>query len=583
MLKRRKVAVVSILILVVLLTSLGSLGFVFAQSSHSQTPQAQHPAAGKNTSIASSIAATIDMSQVPMEQAGASKQRAEALPLLTGVSPSVYAQHKAGAAHNSKAPKGTRAYSQPGGVRSDTPIASKSFQGMADSASICPYFGGCEPPDMALATSSKYELQGVNTSFAVYSSSGSLQSGWPKTAQNFFRVPNPGSCDLHGPFLSDPRAFYDPNSNRFWAATLQLEGAFGIPCSLASYYWIAYSLTSSPTGTWCSYAFPMSLDGVNVADYTQFGFDGQAVYFSGNMFNSSTGGYSYDEAFSFTKPTSTTSCASGFTAYGFYNLTTPDGVVADTVQPVLTEATPAEGPTAGLFISSYNINSGSGQCYSGCSNVVVWAMANPGTSSASLTRLIIGTGGYALPPSADQPGCTYCVETLDTRISGTPVYHNGLISFALETGVNNGSQVVPGIFWGQVMPFLDDTGALVNGYNIQNGYQYYGGDGAASFGAVMPDLNGDLFMVFEFMSSSTNPEVAYVSRRVNYYPGYFHDAGFVLRSGASYTFDTRWGDYEAASYDGSSADDVWFAGEYAASNHDWSTYIGKDKYSVGVN
>src|SRR5205823_7267652 len=63
-------------------------------------------------------------------------------------------------------------------------------------------------PDQALAASPNWVLQGVNTSFAVYSTTGTLQAGWPKNAQNFFGIPNPGSCDTHGPFLSDPRAFY---------------------------------------------------------------------------------------------------------------------------------------------------------------------------------------------------------------------------------------------------------------------------------------------------------------------------------------------------------------------------------------
>src|SRR2546423_319264 len=86
-------------------------------------------------------------------------------------------------------------------------------QAGADSATICPYFGGCEPPDMALAASPSWVLQGVNTSIAVYNTSGALQPGWPKNSQLFFGIPNPSpaGCSPSGPFTSDPRAFYDPN------------------------------------------------------------------------------------------------------------------------------------------------------------------------------------------------------------------------------------------------------------------------------------------------------------------------------------------------------------------------------------
>jgi hypothetical protein len=116
---------------------------------------------------------------------------------------------------------------------------------------------------------------------------------------------------------------------------------------------------------------------------------------------------------------------------------------------------------------------------------------------------------------------------------------------------------------------------------FQQGYYFYSGDGTASFGALMPDSDGDLFMVFEFMNSSTNPEVAYTARRVTFSPGSFHDGGIVLKAGAAPTSNSRWGDFEATSFDG--AGNVWFAGEYSASNADWSTYIGRDAFCSTCN
>ncbi len=99
---------------------------------------------------------------------------------------------------------------------------------------------------MAIAASPQWVFQGVNTSYAVYNTSGKIQAGWPKNSQVFFGVPNPPhNCDPHGPFLSDPRALYDVNDGRFWAATLQVEGAFGIApnCPFQTLYWIGVSQT----------------------------------------------------------------------------------------------------------------------------------------------------------------------------------------------------------------------------------------------------------------------------------------------------------------------------------------------------
>jgi hypothetical protein len=426
---------------------------------------------------------------------------------------------------------------------------------------------------------------GVNTSFAVYNTSGVLQSGWPKTAKAFFNVPAPspsGCASL--PFLSDPRAFYDPNTGRFWAAILEVEGAFGAnpSCSFATRYWVGVSQTSNPNGAWFIYNFNMALGTTNAADYTQIGFDAQAFYFGGNMFNQSGTIYEYDEIFGATK--STMMAGGAVTAFGFFNLSV-NGHLVDTVQPVEAEDAPT-GPRAGLFINSFDINGdpSGNNCFSNaCHGVEVWALANPGKSNNSLTGTFVDTTDkYIIAPLADEPGCSQCIETLDTRISATPVYHDGLITFGLETGINNGSQTVPGILWGQVAAKLSDTPAVATSSLLQNGYYFFTGDGAASFPALMPDEEGNLFMVFDFMNSSTNPESAYVSRRVTFTSGLMHDNGLVLFSGAASTFDTRWGDFEATSFDGPKPNHVWIAAQHSGSGGDWATGIGRLSYSLSL-
>jgi hypothetical protein len=576
------------ILFVTLLVLLGGVlggSLVLARGSQQQGSPTHPVGSGKSATAAVVAMHVIDMSAVPAEKPRSSSHRPVALPLRTGVSPAVYAQRKAAAAHSQTRVDHSTYPVPTGGTY--TPTASKKFQGMSDSASICPYFGGCQPPDMALAASPSWVLEGVNTSFAVYSPTGVLQAGWPKTAQSFFGVPNPGICDPHGPFLSDPRAFYDPNDKRFWVAELQVEGAFGLnACPFQTLYWIAVSQTSDPRGLWNIYAFNMALGTTNAADYTQFGFDQQAIYFSGNMYNQAGTAYKYAEIFGAKKSSMESGLA--VTAFGFFGLSVSASttVLVDTVQPVEAQAPAYGGPSGGLFINSFNMNGDpSGHnCFStACVGLAIWALAKPGTSSTSLSFAFVNTLSYILAPNADEPGCTACIETFDTGISGTPPYHNGLISYGLEEGLGNGSQIVPCVFWGQVTPALNDAGALTGASLYQEGDYCYSGDGSASFGTLMPDAIGDLFMVFEFMSSGVNPEVAYTARRVALAPGVFHDGGLILRKGDAPTFDSRWGDFEATSYDGSTKDDVWFAGEYSNSGGDWSTFIGKDKYCATCN
>ena len=56
---------------------------------------------------------------------------------------------------------------------------------------------------------------------------------------------------------------------------------------------------------------------------------------------------------------------------------------------------------------------------------------------------------------------------------------------------------MPGIFWGQISPVLNSTGTITGASMAQSGYFNFQGDVAAYYGALMSDLEGDLFMVLK--------------------------------------------------------------------------------------
>ena len=576
--KKYHLSLFSFLACVSLIASIAGTTVAFAQQ-HGSHSSASH-AVGKAFNTENIIPHVVNMQNVPAERAAQVHQQPSVLPLRYPGGQAKFAALKAGAAHNGAAPVMKQPFpaSASSQVSPTTPPALANFPGMANSATICPYFGGCQPPDMAIAASSQWVLQSVNTSFAVYTPSGTIQPGWPKNSQQFFGIPNPpNNCDPHGPFTSDPRAFYDPNTGRFWVAMLQVEGGLGIApnCPFLSQYWIAVSQTSNPNGSWNIYAFDMAQGNPNAADYTQFGFDAKNIYFSGNMFpiNSSGSFYAQIEAANKTRMEN----GKSVTAFGFRNLTSPlDGSIVDTVQPVETEAPSNEPASVGLFINSTN-----GNCAGNtCSGMTIWGIHNPGTAQQSLNAVFVPTTSYAIAPNADQPTCTQCIETLDLRITATPVFHDGLITFAIDTGIANNSGVdVPGIFWGEVQPQIVNN-VLVGGSVFQSSYFAFSGDQDASFGALMSDNNGDLIMVYDTMSSTLNPSIAYTGRRATFTPGQFHDAGRFLKQGVAPTSDSRWGDYEATSYDGPSFDHIWFASEFSGANTDWHTQIGETQFRL---
>ena len=511
---------------------------------------------------------TVNMRSLPQEQYVPVRHRPGVIPLLVPFSPRAWAYLKMRARSNPAAPYNSEAIPDWYNPSPLTPRPTTAFNGLADSASTCPYFGGCVPPDQALAASSLFVVQGVNTSFAVYSPTGALKAGFPKNSVKFFGIPAPGACDPAGPFTSDPRAFYDPRDGRFWVAMLQVEGAFGVNnCPEKSIYWVAVSATSDPTGSWHVYAFNMRTAGsTNAADYTQIGLDSAAFYFGGNMFDISGNAFQYDEIFAASK--AAMEAGAPVSAHGLKNIMI-GGVLIDTLQPVLAEGL---SPAAGLFINSFNFFFGGGACSIGCSGINVFAMANALTSP-SLTFKTIASKSYTLPPNADESICTACIETLDTRISGTPVYRGGMITFALETGITDTSGTKPGILWGQVKPTL--TGSKITGGTmVQNAYLSFSGDRAASFGTLMSDSSGNILMMFDSMSSTINPGIYYASRLATDPLGKL-EAPVTLKKGVAPSSNGRWGDYEATSYDSTGLGNVWFSSQYSNSSGDWGTFIAK--------
>jgi hypothetical protein len=498
-----------------------------------------------------------------------------------------------------------------------TASPSASFIGQQSSATTCPYFGkGCNPPDMALGASPNFVLQGVNMQWEVLDTSGEVQPGWPVSAQNFFGVPNVTKadgtpCDVahkSQPFLSDPRALYDPADKRFWAAELQVEGgALGIAkdCPFKSVYYVSVSQTSDPNGSWNVYEFDMSMGRPFGADYTQLGINSQAVYFSANMFpNDPNSPAFYAELFEANKARMERG-QGGFTADGFFNLqangpglTAKTGpFLADTVNPAqnfdsstgtdetfvntLDGPDPVNGHVCGFLGSGFEDS---------CSGLAVWKMSNPtghdhGGPAPKLTATYVATPPFLVSPAADQPSCKQCVDTLDLRFTGTPVVRNGILYGAWETAVNNGSQVVPAIEWTQV-----SLSKLGRENAARTGYYNFSGDGAASFGTLMPDAQGNsVTMLFEHMSGSVFPEARYITKSVG--DRNFRGAGVVLKAGeSSYRPELcgtvispcRWGDYEATSFDGQGK--IWMAGEYANQylglttppvfGRNWGTWIG---------
>lgn len=579
-----------------LLISLAATTAVFAHANTAASTTPHTLSATKASAPQILYSHTVDMSKVPQATPEQLQQQARSLPYLTpkGAAAHQQAQHSnSGAA----APHGAGLTPITSGTHTaaaDLPSTFNKFQGQSNSAATCPYFGGCQPPDMGLAASPAGQvLQSVNTSLALYNVVGTLQPGWPKTAQAFFGVPNPlpANCDTHGPFMSDPRAWYDPFANRWGEAMLQVENAFGVGagCNFQTLYWVATSMTPNPNGVWRVFALNMAFgsDATGAADFTQFGFNGDGIYVSANMFNQAGTAYDYAEVVGCGKKAIYGGV--GFGCGAWFNFT-DNGVKIDTLNPVQTPMSADNAPHTEFFVSSFNSPDPFGHdCVTAaCHGATIWSLSDPGNTTGVgnvINGVFVDTNIYVEPPAAHQPSCpssggSGCVDGGDNRIGATPVYHAGHIFAAHVTGfINASSQLVPAIQWWDFTPSLA-TGYpthLTGATEAQDNYlAASSGFTALTYPVIYPDIDNDFILGYDYMGDSIFPSINYTSRRVTDTPNVMTGGlGIIAVGGTMSTPNTRWGDFEAMSYTAPYQDFIWFASQYPnpAIGGQWGTYI----------
>lgn len=550
----------------------------------------------------SAVANVVDVATVAQTAtAGKAQPGRHTIPFLSPLGAAGLKAAKAAAkAHASTATQIMQA--RPG--RPNTPDAPlQGIDGMKDSETVCAPFG-CQPPDHAIAANEKYVVQVVNTALAVYDAKKGKAKGKPIDLGKFFKVPAPApkGCDPDDenlPFLSDPRAFFDPSTNRFVVAVLQVEGApgFGISpdCDFVSRYWVAVSKNDNPSGKWSIYGFDTSsvVAPGGAADYTQMGFDSEAIFIGGNEFDSISG--DYNGAWTLAIPKATAEAGGAIPSLsGFGGYTANDGSadrLLDTVQPVVSLGDGSGGPAGEILIASFNESDLSEPPVTTENQVVLFdfsnALAQQGNPQTLSQIVLSGLDPYAQPPLADDyPDCEDCLETIDNRISATPVYMHGKVYATHDSAVDNGDDVNANVQWMIVQPVLDQptsgctlcTTISADTTLEDSGFITYPGSTDTWFGAIQPDREGNPFIGFEYGSTTDQipPSSAYVARRVT---ATTFGTQSLLKLATNGTDNFRWGDYEAVTFDGWDTNNIWFATEYSDTTRDWGTHLDKVKYT----
>ena len=408
-----------------------------------------------------------------------------------------------------------------------------------------PNFNGWQPPDCDIAVGPLHVMVVTNEQYHIYDRTSNLNLLTSSTFQSFF----PGGT---GTSIFDPKVFYDPWALRWIFIALQRSG-------LQSFYRVAVSQTSSPTGLWWTYTLNAHVDGStstnNWADYPGLGFTGGslttgAVVLTSNQYNQS-------DAFQYAKirilKRSQLYAGAAVTWHDFWNMNNSDASKAFTLKPAQN--------WFGLS-QVYLLNTKSG----GWDKLTLWRIDNPTDPAPALVlQNTVNVTAYAPPPDAPMlGGGTF--DAFDCRTQDV-IYSNGSLftslPYAFNWGAGNNSNI-------RFYDINRSTGAL----NREPG------TGSSGFWYVFPDVapqfrspvfgTDSVGIAFSRGASSIYPE-----SRVIGFAGTSNLGSVQTQAGTGNLGggSNRFGDYTGIAIDAKQNGHFWSASERGRAGS-WGTGIG---------
>jgi hypothetical protein len=467
-----------------------------------------------------------------------------------------------------------------------------------------------EPPDQGLAVGNGYVLETINTALRVRRTGGSVAAA--TVALNAFFGLAPAidrTSGAFGPFTSDPRAYFDVDTQRWFVTMLEIDQD-PVTGNLLSHsqVMIAVSTTASPTGTWSIF----SIDTTNntgtpehsgcpcYGDQPLIGADKYGFYVTTNEFPIVGIGFNGAQVYAMSKAKLAASTTPVVVA--FSGLPLAEGP-AYTLQPAITaqggaHATGSNGTE--YFLSALDFNGTLDN------RIAVWSLTNTkslddAVPSVTLQSAVLDSQVYGQPPDVQQrPGPTPLADLIKTGAFGKAgaqalpliaanddrmqqvTWADGKLWSSLNSVVKpkNGT-VQSGAAYFVVSPSVSN-GAL-SGTIVKQGYVSVSGLGIV-YPSVGVNKSGKGVMAFSIAGPTMYPSAAYVPIDASgtgaitiVAQGAGPDDGFSGYPIFGGDRAGRWGDYSAAVADVNGT--IWFANEYipnlprtALAN--WGTFIG---------
>jgi hypothetical protein len=463
-----------------------------------------------------------------------------------------------------------------------------------------------EPPDQGMAVGNGFVLEALNLELVVLSAASGARLSGVVALNAFFGLPpvQDPVTKKFGPFLSDPKCYFDRATQRWFLTILEADvnpttGAFSGQTSVL----IAVSQTASPLGNYHLYKLPTTNDGSNgtqihpgcpcLPDQPLIGADAFGFYISTNEFPLFQNGFNGADIYAISKLK--LAAGSPAKAVEFSGIPLAEGL-AFSVQPA-TSPSFGDEPDSGVeyFMSSLDFNNNLDD------RIAVWAMTNtrslsdPNPNVRLLTK-VIKSQTYGFPPPAVQNplngftlfnngGHLETIDTGDDRMNQV-VFANGHLWAGLDTVVGTAASPRAGIAYFIVKPTLED--GELNASIAKDGYVTVAGD-STMYPSIGVTTSGEAAMVLALVG----PAGTQVFQR-GFFPSFAYapisipaGAGDIRLAAPGQTPDdsfsggpgipARWGDYTAAVADG---ENIWMAGEripggarFKGAN--WGTFIGR--------
>jgi hypothetical protein len=477
-----------------------------------------------------------------------------------------------------------------------------------------------EPPDQGLCVGNGFVMETVNTALAVYRTDGTLVAGPTALNQFFGLAPEVirSTPPVFGDFTSDPRCYFDAQTNRFFILLLQLDvdpptGGF----TGGTHQLLAVSKSGDPTDGFNRYVLDTTNDGANCpcfGDQPLLGADANGIYISGNAFSLVDGRFKGAQIYGISKLFLAVGALPPFVLHINLPRSSADGGLNRSVHPAIrTRGEEFSDFGNEYFLSSFNLGGLENQ-------VVAWSLRNtillhfpPGPfTSFTFQRQPAPSETYGVPPDALQkigtlplgdlvnPGVRPSLASNAENMQQVTFTHGRLWS-TVSTVLNSPEDTVPagafgdpnkaGVAWfavkvdnhHELKAEVDDQGYVA----IKNANLL--------FPALGINRHGQAAIGFSISGPDLFPSTGYVQRREDDGFGRIHFAGAGVNSEDGFTAypsqnpgapcdsatnptecEARWGDYGAAAIGGDGS--IWLANEYIGPRPrtvlaNWGTFI----------